>query len=133
MENIIGTVLTSIVSGSVGGAFINFILKRKSKRFESNYERKLARYFHITTIMELYLYTEIAQYSISMTAWEVRSCSLEENKRRALNDLLVNKRQLCFITNDKKVHSTYEDFFEDPCDKTYQEVLLAMKKDLWEN
>lgn len=85
------------------------------------------------TMMELYLHPDIAKYSISMNGWECRSCSIEENKIRAFNDLLVNKRLLYFVTDDKKVHSTYENFIVNPCEENFLAVLSAMRKDIWEN
>jgi hypothetical protein len=81
--------------------------------------------------MELFLYTEESKYSINMSMWDVQSVSVEENKKRALNDLLVNRRYLLFITNDKQVHTSYDRFLEKPDKNEFENVLLAMRNDLW--
>lgn len=129
--NIVTSLIVGIVGGSVGGAIINWIIQKKSTRYTANYERKLNRYYHITTIIELYLHIEDILYSISMSMWDVRTVSIEENKKRAWSDLQINKRQLQFITNDKDVHRSYSAFLKKPTEKNYDAVISAMKKDLW--
>ena len=96
------TVLGGIFSGTFCGSIVNAMLKRRAIRNESNFERKLARYHHITTFMELFLYTEESKHSIIADMWDMQTLSIEENQKRAWNVLLTNKRQLLFITIIKK-------------------------------
>lgn len=131
--NIIVTLVVGLISGSLGGSFINWILNIKTTRFNANYERKLVRYYHITTMIELFLHTEEVLNSVTKTIWDVKSVSIEENKSRAWNDLLVNKRQLDLITNNSNVIDAYKNFLNIPDDLSYEKLIQAMKKDLWKS
>ena len=123
--------IVALITGTLGGSLFNYFSEKKKMENSANYDRKLNRYYHITAIIELFLNTEESKYSINMSMWDTSNTSLEENKKKAWNDLRINKRQLLLITNDKSVHRTYDEFLDNPDANTYEKLLLAMKKDLW--
>lgn len=129
--NILVTLVVGIAGGSIGGAIINRFLDNRATRFNANYERKLNRYTHIITMIELYLHTENVMFSINTSMWDVREVSVEENQKRTWNDLLVNGRQLEFIADNPMLLDAYKRFLQKPNDTSYEKLLLEMKHDLW--
>lgn len=125
------TIVVAVVSGSIGGVIISYFLSQRSKRFEANFDRKLGRYFNISTMTELYLYTEESRYSVLISGWNPLTTSIKENKERAWNDLMVNRRQLFFITKNIKVINAYDAFLENANQNNYEKLLVAMKEDIW--
>ncbi len=131
IADVVVTLLTAILGGSMAGVIVSWYVGMKEIRFRANFERKMKRYQHIIGHIEIYLHPEQAKYAIQSVAWDFRNTSPEENRRLALEHLILNKQQLIFITHNQKVIDEFERFLNEPNEDRYDKLIKVFSKDLW--
>ena len=130
--NVVISGVIALITGSVGGVIVSWVLGKKEKRFNENFERKMEKYVSMITYCEVYLNPEESKHAAKNLGWDARIISNEENKIRAYQCLKVLRSQIIFLCkNESLLMMKYDAFLSEANEGNYQQLVLAMKNDLW--